>query len=84
MAAISTVFAPSLVLSTKSLPAASDTDRFTVRAVVAVALRVTVKLAAAPSVTAEPPEMVTVGPVLLVRTWCQTEVLPYESPNLNQ
>ena len=63
LAAIVTVFAPSSVAATKSLPAASDTDRFTVRAAVGAVSAVTVKLAAVPSVTAEPPEMVMVGPV---------------------
>ena len=60
--AIVTILEPSSPDATKSLPAASDTDRFTVRSAVGAAVAVTVKVAAEPSVTAEPPEIVIVGP----------------------
>ena len=65
--AIVTVFEPSSADATKSLPEASATVRFTVRSALGAASAVTVNSAAVPSVTAEPPVIVMVGPELSVR-----------------
>ena len=56
-----TVLLPSLAAATKSLPDASATVTLTVRSAVGAGAADTVKLAAPPSVTAVPPEMVITG-----------------------
>ena len=52
---IVTILAPSFPAATKSLPAASDTVRFTVRLALGAGLAVTVNSAAVPSVTGDVP-----------------------------
>ena len=60
-AVIVTVLSPSSAAATKSLPATSDTVRFTVRSAAGAGDAVTVNVAELPSVTAVPAEMVMVG-----------------------
>ena len=61
-AEIVTVCEPSSAVATKSLSADSDTVRFTARSALGASFAVTVNSAGPPSVTAEPPEIVTVRP----------------------
>ena len=81
---IVTVLAPSFPAATKSLPAASDTVRFTVRLALGAGFAVTVNCAAVPSVTGDVPgAMVIVGVVPpplaapLTRILMLMELLPH-------